>query len=46
MHCKIIDDVLERYHSKLWRFRLMLFCALSGSIGAVAGTAMVRIGKC
>lgn len=42
MHCKIIDDVLERYHSKLWRFRIAVVCALSGSIGAVAGAAMVE----
>jgi uncharacterized membrane protein len=41
MHCRIIDDVLERYQGKLWRFRLTVFCALSGSIGAVAGAAMV-----
>ena len=43
MHCKIMDDVLERYRGKLWRYRLTLGCALSGSIGAIAVAAMVSI---
>lgn len=41
MHCKIVDDVLERYQSSVSRNRFTMFFTVCGSIGAAAGAFML-----
>eukprot|EP00602_Paraphysomonas_sp_CaronLab_P001079 CAMPEP_0185036396 /NCGR_PEP_ID=MMETSP1103-20130426/29335_1 /TAXON_ID=36769 /ORGANISM="Paraphysomonas bandaiensis, Strain Caron Lab Isolate" /LENGTH=407 /DNA_ID=CAMNT_0027573919 /DNA_START=414 /DNA_END=1637 /DNA_ORIENTATION=- len=41
MHCRIVDDVLSRYHSDRWRFRLSILGSVAAAIGSTAGAAVL-----